>query len=88
MTDHHPDARSVIANSVTNMAYQGYHANADDLLDALTAAGLAVVRVGDVPPWMEPAECDYANDTMWPCPDPCFAVAGDRRKRYVVKDTP
>ena len=57
MSDHHPDAKAVLTTAAQNIAYEGHHVTTGDLLDALSAAGLAVVKVGDVPPWMDPGNC-------------------------------
>jgi len=48
MTDHDPSAVKVLRN-LTDLEVLANRAN---ILDALTAAGLAVVQVGEVPPWM------------------------------------
>lgn len=67
MTDHHPDAADVLAHGWADDPEDGCVGSIDDLdewyttprdlavtaIAALSAAGLAVVKVGDVPPWME-----------------------------------
>jgi hypothetical protein len=80
MSEHHPDAAGVMewvcdGDDVAPAVIEGH---VSDLLAALTAAGLAVVRVGDVPPWMKPAI--YSNGT-----EP-MAFAG--RTCYVVWEQP
>ena len=105
MTDHHPDAETVLAMS---RAQTGRRPTPDAIdrrgaaaaLDALTAAGLAVVRVGDVPPWMErlaptfpETECGQFG---WFCrEDDSIFWADDHdgigeiaERLYVVMDTP
>ena len=59
MTDHDPSAAEVLTNARREWR-NGFHVErqlglTDAILDALTAAGLAVVRVDTVPPWMERA---------------------------------
>lgn len=40
--------------------------NADGLLDSLTAANLAVIKVGQVPPWMKKSGyLTYIMDPEW-----------------------
>lgn len=57
MTDHDPRAAEVLANVPLLQGWDRYRTlgprRADELLDALTAAGLAVIETGSVPPWME-----------------------------------
>ena len=72
MTDHDPTAVEVLeAASLTSHMEERWdgaeivlHTNAlaaELALDALTAAGLAVVQVGEVPPWMR----EVAHRALW-----------------------
>lgn len=56
---HHPDAAEVLEVRYPSDGKRCCEAFdlPSDILDTLASAGLAVVRVGDVPPWMESANC-------------------------------
>ena len=81
MSDHHPDAETVLrADSLFNDCLRITGATgAKFALAALSAAGLAVVRVGDVPRWMEQMFSFHDGDRLHPI---------YRLKPDVVKDTP
>jgi hypothetical protein len=93
MTDHHPDAETVLAEAnlashIHDSAEWGrsvvMHTNEEAVqraLDALSAAGLAVVRVGDVPPWMERAT--YSDGEPVSLYDPGHPSG---RPLYVIKE--
>jgi len=76
MTDHDPSAVEVLeAASLTSHMEERWdgaeivlHTNAlaaELALAALTAAGLAVVQVGEVPPWMIEGYCADACGSGW-----------------------
>lgn len=57
MTGHDPRAADVLTNRPLLYGWDRYRTlgprRAQELLDALTAADLAVIPVGSIPPWME-----------------------------------
>lgn len=63
--DHHPDAADVLERA---LGYRYHFA-----LTALSAAGLAVVPVGEPPPWMEQPTYQAGSmvvpDVLWLCSD-------------------
>jgi hypothetical protein len=111
MTDHHPDAETVLAAAVHGSSCPcgawpcRWRATAHDVeagldqtaefttvkaqahamkaLAALSAAGLAVVRVGDVPPWMEDGNCVDCG-----CAWAVFGSSTNGREIYVLKEQP
>jgi hypothetical protein len=107
MTDNHPDAETVLAvwhrreggvwcgecKGLTWPDGDDAAELANDALAALSAAGLAVVRVGDVPPWMEFAgayddpdqvRVRYEDEAC----DHDFEECSVCRPLYVLKDQP
>jgi len=91
MTDHDPSAVEVLARRFATARYgsgvsmsgdhnpnpvDNRHAK-EQLLD-LTAAGLAVIRVGEVPPWMEALDdVPLDDDRAWD-DSPAYVMREDR----------
>jgi hypothetical protein len=94
MADHHPDAAEVLAEFISgrdpDFWYPG--SKAADLLNALAAAGLAVVKVGEVPPWMVEWDKDWFHSkTVIDRESGHFVADGYRpeariQRLYVIKE--
>jgi hypothetical protein len=91
VADHHPDA----AEAIDQWLVCGADPHTDlvtDLLDYLSCAGLAVVKVGEAPPWMEQLRNSgglyghlHSKESLWWL-FPFSELANGCRPLYVVKE--
>lgn len=67
MTDHHPDAAEVLAESLWHTTDPRVLIEVDYAINRLSSAGFSIVRTGEVPPWMEPPQhlMDHDLTAIW-----------------------